>query len=104
MFFHGDKHFLLYTERFHFYHRYRIRGIRNLIFYQLPTYAHFYSEMCNAMLDDRPNDKHRDKATALTCAVLYSQFDALRLAGVLGQEKATELLRSEKKVHVLVTE
>jgi len=100
LFFHGDKHFLLYTERFHFYHRYRIKGIKNLIFYQLPTYPHFYNEMCNAMLDD--SDKGGDKQ--LTCAILYSRFDALRLAGVLGHEKASELLNSEKNVHMLVTE
>ena len=34
-FFHNSKHFLLYTERAHFYRRFSIKGIRHLIFYQV---------------------------------------------------------------------
>lgn len=49
MFFHGDAHFLLYTERFHFFNRIRIKGIRHLVFYQLPVFPHFYYEICNLM-------------------------------------------------------
>lgn len=49
MFFHGDAHFLLYTERYHFFHRKRIKGIRHLVFFQPPTFPHFYYEMCNLM-------------------------------------------------------
>lgn len=49
MFFHGDAHFLLYTERYHFFNRKRIKGIRHIVFYQLPIFPHFYYEMCNLM-------------------------------------------------------
>lgn len=49
MFFHGDAEFLLYTERYHFFNRIRIKGIRHLIFYQPPNFPHFYYEMCNLM-------------------------------------------------------
>lgn len=49
MFFHGDAHFLLYTERYHFFHRIRVKGIRHLIFFQPPNFPHFYYEMCNLM-------------------------------------------------------
>lgn len=49
MFFHTEAHFLLYSERVHFFRRFRIKGIRHIIFYQPPTYPHFYSEMCNLM-------------------------------------------------------
>lgn len=47
MFFHNEVNYMLYSERFHFFMRRKIRGIRHLIFYQLPTFPHFYSEMCN---------------------------------------------------------
>ena len=30
-FFHGEKHFLIYTERSHFYRRFAIKGIRHLV-------------------------------------------------------------------------
>lgn len=49
MFFHGDAHFVLYTERYHFFNRIRIKGIRHIIFYQPPNFPHFYYEMCNLM-------------------------------------------------------
>lgn len=49
MFFHGDAQFLLYTERYHFFNRIRIKGIRHLIFYQPPNFPHFYYELCNLM-------------------------------------------------------
>ncbi|GAA6235879.1 digestive organ expansion factor homolog isoform X2 [Lates japonicus] len=45
----GERQFLLFTERFHFYKRYTIKGIRNLIFYGLPSFPHFYSEVCNML-------------------------------------------------------
>ena len=35
-FFHGETHFLLYTERAHFFRRFAIKGIRHLIFFQPP--------------------------------------------------------------------
>ena len=35
-FFHGETHFLLYTERSHFFRRFAIKGIRHLIFFQPP--------------------------------------------------------------------
>lgn len=97
LFYHEKKQFLLFTERFHFYKRYSIRGIRNLIFYQLPVYAKFYSEICN-MLEDQ-----RDAASQLTCSVIYSKFDALRLAAVVGSDKARTLLDSDKSLHMIVS-
>jgi U3 small nucleolar RNA-associated protein 25 len=35
-FFHGEVNFMLMTERFHFFRRYRIRGVHNIVFYGLP--------------------------------------------------------------------
>lgn len=49
MFFHSEAHFLLYSERAHFYRRLRVKGVRHVVFYQPPTYPHFYSEICNLM-------------------------------------------------------
>ncbi|XP_058525122.1 U3 small nucleolar RNA-associated protein 25 homolog [Ochotona princeps] len=94
----GEKQFLLLTERFHFYKRYTIKGIRNLIFYQLPTYPHFYSEVCNML-----RATSRGEEAAWTCTVLYSKYDAQRLAAVVGAERAARMLQSKKSVHLFVT-
>ncbi|KAI5757551.1 UTP25 [Gulo gulo luscus] len=94
----GEKQFLLLTERFHFYKRYTIKGIRNLIFYELPTYPHFYSEVCNML-----RATSRGEEATWTCTVLYSKYDAQRLAAVVGVERAAQMLQSKKNVHLFIT-
>ncbi|NP_001026222.2 U3 small nucleolar RNA-associated protein 25 homolog [Gallus gallus] len=94
----GEKQFLLLTERFHFYKRYTIKGIRNLIFYELPTYSHFYSEICNMM---KATDSGVD--ATWTCTVLYSKYDAQKLAAVVGIDRTAQMLQSKKNVHLFVT-
>ncbi|XP_056424175.1 U3 small nucleolar RNA-associated protein 25 homolog [Hyla sarda] len=94
----GERQFLLVTERFHFYKRYTLRGIRNLIFYELPTYPHFYSEVCNMM-----KAWNKGEEATWTCTVLYSKYDAQRLAAVVGAERTAQMLQSKKSVHLFVT-
>ncbi|XP_044140799.1 LOW QUALITY PROTEIN: U3 small nucleolar RNA-associated protein 25 homolog [Bufo gargarizans] len=94
----GERQFLLVTERFHFYKRYTLKGIRNLIFYELPTYPHFYSEVCNMM-----KAWNRGEEATWTCTVLYSKYDAQRLAAVVGAERTAQMLQSKKNVHLFVT-
>uniref|UniRef100_G3SNG8 U3 small nucleolar RNA-associated protein 25 homolog n=1 Tax=Loxodonta africana TaxID=9785 RepID=G3SNG8_LOXAF len=94
----GEKQFLLLTERFHFYKRYTIKGIRNLIFYELPTYPHFYSEICNML-----KATNRGEEATWTCTVLYSKYDAQRLAAVVGVERAAQMLQSKKSIHLFIT-
>ncbi|KAJ7991039.1 hypothetical protein DPEC_G00293110 [Dallia pectoralis] len=93
----GDKQFILFTERFHFYKRYTIMGIQNLIFYGLPTYPHYYSEMCNLM------QAGGSEETSWTCTALYSRYDAQRLAAITGAKRAAQMLQSDKPVHLFIT-
>ncbi|XP_075879638.1 U3 small nucleolar RNA-associated protein 25 homolog [Nelusetta ayraudi] len=94
----GDKHFVLFTERFHFYKRYTIKGIQNLIFYGLPTYPHFYSEVCNMLAAGGQGE-----AACWTCTALYSRYDAQKLAAITGAQRAGQMLNSDKAVHLFVT-
>ncbi|NWI18898.1 DIEXF factor, partial [Crypturellus soui] len=94
----GEKQFLLLTERFHFYKRYTIKGIKNLIFYELPTYPHFYSEICNMM---KATNSGVD--ATWTCTVLYSKYDAQKLAAVVGIDRTAQMLQSKKNVHLFIT-
>ncbi|KAJ7515805.1 hypothetical protein O6H91_22G028600 [Diphasiastrum complanatum] len=86
-FFHGKRKILLYTERAHFYHRYQIRGIHDLIFYSLPDHANFYSEIVN-MLEGVDNP---------SCTVLFSQFDKMQLERIVGSSRAEKLLSSKNR-------
>ncbi|KAJ7955815.1 U3 small nucleolar RNA-associated protein 25 [Quillaja saponaria] len=89
-FFEGRRKIMLYTERSHFYHRYKIRGVQNLIIYSLPERKDFYPEIVN-MLDGSQN---------MTCSVLLSRFDMYRLERIVGTATAKRMLSSEKAVFV----
>ncbi|TKC43200.1 hypothetical protein EI555_004799, partial [Monodon monoceros] len=72
----GEKQFLLLTERFHFYK----------------------SEVCNML-----QATTRGQEAAWTCTVLYSKYDAQRLAAVVGVERAAQMLQSKKNIHLFIT-
>ncbi|XP_074307708.1 protein NUCLEOLAR FACTOR 1-like isoform X2 [Silene latifolia] len=86
----GDRKIMLYTERAHFYHRYKIRGVRNLIVYSLPERKEFYPEILN-MLEESQN---------MTSTVLFSRFDQLRLERIVGSATAKRMTRSEKNLFI----
>ncbi|KAK9917706.1 hypothetical protein WJX75_007366 [Coccomyxa subellipsoidea] len=79
----------LLTERSHFYNRARVRGVKDLLFYQLPIHSHFYPEMVNLL-------RARDESamTHATVSVLFTRFDALRLEPIVGGSRARKMLKS----------
>ncbi|XP_065832625.1 U3 small nucleolar RNA-associated protein 25 homolog [Oscarella lobularis] len=111
-FYHGNRHFLLYTERYHFYRRIQIRGMRHIIFYELPHYHEFYVELINAMesgIDQGAKGvrmgsrKVNDGSFHATCTALYSQFDAHRLARIVGTSRSKRMLSANENIHMIVT-
>ncbi|XP_012442330.1 protein NUCLEOLAR FACTOR 1 [Gossypium raimondii] len=89
-FFEGKRKIMLYTERIHFYRRYKIRGIRNLIIYSLPERKEFYYEIVNML----------EGSDDLACTVLFSQYDKLQLERIVGTAPAKRMIKSEKGVFV----
>jgi U3 small nucleolar RNA-associated protein 25 len=107
-FFSGKRRFLLMSERFHFFRRqvhssrsrclsggilvlirfrYRIRGVRNIVFYGLPEHPQFYTELLSyPFLDDGVD------ASDITCCALYCKYDYMRLERTTGSEAAGSLL------------
>lgn len=68
-------------------YRYKIRGIRNIIFYGLPDHSQFYSELLSfPFLDDGV------EASDVTCKALYCKYDWMRLERIAGTERALDLL------------
>lgn len=99
MFFKGKKSFLIVTERFHFYRRYKIRGAKTLVFYSLPEHAQFYAEfMQTPFLPGRngQGDLVDVDEGEVRSRVLYSRFDALRLERAVGSEVCKKMLAGEE--------
>jgi U3 small nucleolar RNA-associated protein 25 len=86
----GNVEFLLFTERFHFYHRYHIRGVRSVLFYGLPTFPNFYSELLNWLPD------------GASAVVLFTAADRLALERCVGVQRAKSMFAAGKNVHMLV--
>ncbi|XKL67969.1 hypothetical protein PGB90_003460 [Kerria lacca] len=103
IFFHNEVNYMLYSERFHFYRRRKIRGIRHLIFYQLPTFPHFYSEMCNLMQEANQNPKLSDNSS-ISVSVIYSKYDAPQLAAIVSTNRAARMLASDQEIHMFMTD
>ncbi|KJA17536.1 hypothetical protein HYPSUDRAFT_206129 [Hypholoma sublateritium FD-334 SS-4] len=88
-FFKTEKSFLLVSERFHFYKRYKIRGSRNIIFYGPPDHPQYFTEFLSfPFLDDGV------EAADVTCRVLFSKYDRMRLERIVGTEGAIGLIKS----------
>lgn len=103
MFYHNEAHFLMYTERFHFFYRIRVKGIRHLIFYAPPSIPHFYSELCNFMQEANQNPKSGFSSN-MTVTIIYCKYDMLPLSAIVGSERATKMIRSEKTDHMVMTD
>jgi U3 small nucleolar RNA-associated protein 25 len=95
MFFKGKKSFLVVTERFHFYRRYKLRGAKTIVFYALPEHAQFYREfMETPFLPGRNGDGDEVEVDVeeVSSRVLISRFDALKLERVIGSQDARQIL------------
>ncbi|TFY69144.1 hypothetical protein EVG20_g3278 [Dentipellis fragilis] len=86
--FNGKKSFLLISERFHFYRRYKIRGIRNLIFYGPPDHPQFYTELLSFPFLDEGVE-----TSDVTCRVLYSRYDWFKMERIAGTKGASQLIK-----------
>lgn len=91
-FFSGKRDFLLVTERFHFYRRYKIRGAHTVVFYAPPEHAAYYPEFVNAALDRRSDDEGGVDPADVSATVLYSKYDLLRLERIVGERQARQMV------------
>lgn len=80
-------HFSRFLDPFATFRRYKIRGIRNLIFYGPPDHPQFFSEFLSfPFLDDGVD------ASDVTCRVLYSKYDFLAMERIVGTKEAVAMV------------
>ena len=87
----GEVSVLLYTERYHFYNRPYVKGIQHLIFYDLPTYPHYYNELVNMM-----KMTCADGVSDPSVLVMYSPRNRYKLEGVLGEPTTKKMVNSDQ--------
>ncbi|RUS20830.1 hypothetical protein BC937DRAFT_94279 [Endogone sp. FLAS-F59071] len=96
-FFHGRVNFLLYTERFHFFRRYNIRGTHQIVFYALPDNPRFYAEVVNFLMLKSAGVSAAEEST-FSCSALFSKYDALKLERIVGTERARRMCAGARNV------
>lgn len=97
MFYQGRLATILTTERFHFYRRLRIRGVRHIVFYSVPTIPHFYSELLNLVEEATSQSIPTSSITLVSC------FEKPALERVVGTERAHKMVNPESKSTFLFT-
>lgn len=98
LFYFGARQFLIYTERCHFYHRYRIKGIRRIIFYELPVYVKFYTELVNMLVPELQGKKFAEDSEQFVATTLFSNHDILQLGAIIGYSNAVKLIQNKKSI------
>jgi len=99
-FYHNEKHFLLYTERAHFYRRFRLKGVRHLIIYQPPSFPGVFTDLANMLRTTFQNPRGGSDAN-MSITILHTRYDVARLNLCVGSENARNMLSSEKSIHKL---
>lgn len=83
----GSTTFVLMTERFHFFWRHWLRGIKMVVWYQLPENGRMYSEI-GSMMKGMNKDGQK-----MECVSVYDEFDEIRLQQVVGRRRGRKMLR-----------
>ncbi|KAI3660108.1 hypothetical protein MP638_002450 [Amoeboaphelidium occidentale] len=96
-FFHGKTKILVVTERYYFYKRHKLRGIKHLVFYAPPVLATCYSDMINMMADSIEENSVSSLFYGVRCPLYYTKYDALALERILGTELTANLLSGTSK-------
>jgi U3 small nucleolar RNA-associated protein 25 len=98
----GIHHFLLYTERAHFFRRYHLKGIQRIIFYGLPDNTNYYSELIN-MIDIPEELKliHNDVKQSTYpyfSLSLVTQFDQLKWERIIGSSRIEGAMKGKRDI------
>ncbi|KAF2424824.1 DUF1253-domain-containing protein [Tothia fuscella] len=90
----GKHSVLLYTGRAHHFFRYKLRGVKKVIFYGLPDSPLHYQEIAGGFLGTSINEGKIGVEEA-GVRVLFSKYDGLKVERVVGSGRAGRLLKDK---------
>ena len=103
-FYHRRVKFLLVSERFHFFRRYRIRGVRHVVFYSCPINAHFYGEVVGWMEGEgkEASGEGEDAVSTSrgTSVTLFCEWDGRELERVVGTQRAMRMIEGQQSTYM----
>jgi len=101
LFFQNRTPILLYTERVHFFHRYKLRGMTHLFFYALPSHAGYYPELANFLTLPHFGGEVKSEEE-LKISALFSRYDKLKLERIVGTHRVKKMLTEPKGTFMFV--
>ncbi|KAH3673778.1 hypothetical protein WICPIJ_009658 [Wickerhamomyces pijperi] len=93
----GRKKIMLYTERLHHFRRFKLRGVKNIIMYGVPSNPLFYDEIVSS-IGRSVYDETADFNIS-NVRVMYSKWDAMALERVVGSERAPVLTHGQNEFY-----
>ncbi|CCG23177.1 Yil091c protein [Candida orthopsilosis Co 90-125] len=93
----GKIKIMLYTERLHYFRRYEVGGVKNIIMYAPPTNPIFYKELIRFIAKSVFKDEC--DLNLVTVKILYSKWDATALDRIVGNERAPILCHSRNEMY-----
>jgi len=94
----GKHALLLYSERAHHHFRYKIRGVRKIVWYGVPENPIFWAEVISllGLAGARNGEVGAGKGSAKgVIRALFSKWDALKLERIVGTERVGKLINEK---------
>jgi U3 small nucleolar RNA-associated protein 25 len=88
----GRHSVLLYSERAHHFRRYKLKGVKRLIFYSLPENPIFWSEMVGTLSSEFEDGTDPDRRTV---RALFSRWDVLKLERIVGTSRVGKMVNDK---------
>lgn len=87
----GRQSVLLYSERAHHFRRYKLKGVKRVVFYSLPENPVYWSEVVKSLMPDTDGtDKGRHVVRAL-----FSMWDVLKLERIVGTSRVGKMVNDK---------
>src|SRR5690606_30049041 len=93
-FLNGKQKVLLYTERAHHFRRYKIKGVKKVIFYSLPDNPVFYHEIAGDYLQKSEQSLLLEPGQGVI-RVMFSKYDVMKLERIVGTSRVGRMLHEQ---------